>query len=172
METLTVLMTGAGSPGAYGIIKSWKAGAKVEKRKLRIIACDMNPDSYGFHMADKAYTIPRGDSPDFVPKLLDICKKEKPAAVFSWVDPELLPISKTKRDFEALGAKVTLAGPQAIETGQNKRKCYEIFSKDGITPDFRVVKTSSEFEKAVKELKGNAVGCSALLLIAAEETAP
>jgi carbamoyl-phosphate synthase large subunit len=152
MENLTVLCTGAGAPGAYGIIKSWKLGAKHDGRKLKIITADMNPDAYGFHFADKGYTIPAGDSPNFIPKILEICKKENPAVLFSWVDPELLSISKAKSKFEALGIKVALANPQAIETGQNKRRCYEFFKKDGIIPDFMFAKTSSEFEKAVKEL--------------------
>jgi len=152
METLTVLCTGAGAPGAYGIIKSWRLGAKHEGRKLKIITADMNPEAYGFHFADKGYTIPPGDSPDFIPKILEICKKEGPAVLFSWVDPELLPISKSKSRFEALGIKVALADPQAIETGQNKRRCYEFFKKDGIAPEFMFAKSSSEFGKAVKGL--------------------
>jgi len=152
MENLTVLCTGAGAPGAYGIIKSWRLGARQDGRKLKIITADMNPDAYGFHFADKGYTVPPGDSPDFIPKILEICRKEKPAVLFSWVDPELLPISRAKSKFEALGIKVALADPQAIETGQNKRRCYEFFKNDGITPEFMFAKSSSEFEKVVKEL--------------------
>lgn len=152
METLTVLCTGAGAPGAYGIMKSWRLGARQDGRKLRIVTADMNPEAYGFHFADKGYTVPHGNSADFVPKLLEICRKEKPSVLFSWVDPELLPISKAKKEFESLGIRVALASPQAIETGQNKRRCYEFFRKEGITPDFRFARTSVEFEKAVKEL--------------------
>ena len=152
MENLTVLCTGAGAPGTYGIIKSWRLGAKKDGRKLKIITADMNPEAYGFHFADKGYTVPPGDNPNFIPKILEICKKENPAVLFSWVDPELLPISRAKSKFETLCIKVALADPQAIETGQNKRKCYEFFKKDGIAPEFRFAKSSSEFEKAVKEL--------------------
>jgi carbamoyl-phosphate synthase large subunit len=152
METVTVLCTGAGAPGAYGIIKSWRLGAKQEARKLRIITADVNPDSYGYHMADKGYPIPRGDSPDFIPKVLKICKKEKPSVLFSWVDPELLPLSKAKKQFESLGTTVAISGSQAIEAGQDKRKCYEMFRKDGIIPEFRIARSSAEFGRAVKEL--------------------
>jgi carbamoyl-phosphate synthase large subunit len=149
---ITVLCTGAGSPGAYGIIKSWKLGAGQEGRRLKIITADMDPDAYGFHFADKSHVIPPGDSPDFIPKLMGICRKERPAVLFSWVDPELLPLSKAKKEFESMGIRVALAGPDAIGTAQDKRKCYQLFRKDGITPDFRFVKSSSEFEKATKEL--------------------
>ncbi len=152
MDTLSVFITGAGAPGTYGIIKSLRMGAKQEGRKIRIITADMNPDSYGYHLADKGYPIPRGDSPDFVPKVLEICRKEKPVVLFSWIDPELLPLSKAKKEFESIGTKVALSDPQAIETGQNKRKCYEIFKKDGIVPEFRIAKSSAEFAKAVKDL--------------------
>ena len=152
MDSITVFITGAGAPGTYGIIKSLRMGAKQEGRKLRIVAADMNAGSYGYHLADKGYPIPRGDRPDFIPKLLEICREEKPAVLFSWVDPELLPLSKAKKEFESIGTRVALSDPQAIETGQNKRKCYEIFRKDGIIPEFRIARSSEEFGKAVREL--------------------
>jgi carbamoyl-phosphate synthase large subunit len=134
-------------------MKSWRLGAAKEGRKLRIITADMNQEAYGFHFADKGYAIPPGDSPDFVRRILEICKKEKPDVLFSWVDPELLPLSKAKKEFESMGIRVALAGPHAIETGQDKRKCYQFFKNDGITPEFRFAKTSQEFEKVVKELR-------------------
>jgi len=152
MDSVTVFITGAGAPGTYGIIKSLRMGAKQEGRKLRIVTADMNPDSYGYHLADNGYPIPRGDSPDFIPKLLEICRKEKPSVLFSWVDPELLPLSKAKKEFESLGTKVALSSSEAIEAGQNKRRCYEMFRKDGISPEFRIARSSAEFRKAVKEL--------------------
>lgn len=111
METLAVFMTGAGAPGTYGIIKSLKMGAKQDNRKLRIITADINADSYGYHLADKGYSIPKGDSPDFVSRILEICRKERPAVLFSWVDPELLPLSKAKKEFESIGTKVALSDP-------------------------------------------------------------
>ena len=152
MDSVTVFITGAGAPGTHGIIKSLRMGAKQEARKLRIVTADMNPDSYGYHLADKGYPIPRGDSPDFIPKILEICRKERPGVLFSWVDPELLPLSRAKKELESLGTKVALSSPQAIEAGQNKRKCYEAFRKDGIVPEFRIARSSAEFGKAVKEL--------------------
>ncbi len=152
METLTVFATGAGSPGAYSLFKSLRIGAQQEGRKIRLVTADMNPDSYGFHLAEKAYAIPPGCSPDFIPKIMDICKKERPAALFSWVDPELLPLAKAKKEIESLGVKVVLSEARAIEPSQNKKTCYEMFSRHGIAPEFRFAKSSSEFEKAAKDL--------------------
>ncbi|MEM7815644.1 MAG: ATP-grasp domain-containing protein [Candidatus Aenigmatarchaeota archaeon] len=152
MKDLKIFYTGAGSPGTYGIFKAFRRGAVEEGRRLKIITADINPDAYGFHFAEKGYVIPPGNDPDFIPKVLDICRKERPDLLVSVVDPELLPLSKSKNEFESLGVKVVLSEPQAIETAQNKRKCYEIFGMGGIVPDFRIVKSSSGFENAVKEL--------------------
>ena len=151
METITVFATGAGSPGAHSLFKSMRLGAAQDGRKLRIVTADMNPDSYGFHLAEKAYKIPPGNSPDFIPKIMEICRKEKPAALFSWVDPELLPLAKAKGEFESLGVKAAISDAKAIEASQNKRKCYEAF-KGGIAPEFRFANSAAGFEKAVKEL--------------------
>ncbi|MCX6814201.1 MAG: ATP-grasp domain-containing protein [Candidatus Aenigmarchaeota archaeon] len=152
MEMFTVFATGAGAPGNYGLIKALRIGAREEGRKLRIITADINPEAYGFHLANKCYVIPRGDSPDFIPKMLEICRKERPSVLFSWVDPELLPLSKAKKEFESLGTRVALSEPKAIETSQNKGKCYEFFRNDGITPEFGFAKNSAEFERVVKKL--------------------
>jgi carbamoyl-phosphate synthase large subunit len=152
MKPLIILTTGAGSPGARGILKSLRIGAKNDNRKIKIITCDMDPQSYGFHLADKAYTIPSGEDSDFIPRILEICKRENPDILFSWVDPELLPLSKNKPKLESLGIKPVISDWKGVETALSKLKTYKAVKDFGCVPNYKVVKNIKEFEHAVHSI--------------------
>jgi len=152
MRDLTVLITGAGSPGVRGVMKCYRIGAGEEGRKIRLITCDMNGQAYGSHLADAFYTVPPGSDPGFIKRVLEICRKEKPELVVSGVDPELLPLAKAKPELEKLGAKVVLTSPQAIELSQDKARLYEFFKGSKFVPKNIPVRTSQDFRKAVKSL--------------------
>src|SRR4030042_4815047 len=134
MKPLTVFITGAGSPGVRGVMKCYRMGAKEDGRKLRIVTADMNPESYGFHLADSFYPLPPGNDPNFVGKVLEICREEKPDLLVSGIDPELLPLSKAKPEFEKLGVNVVLSDPKGIEISQDKAKSYEFFRGSKFIP--------------------------------------
>lgn len=59
MDNITVLITGAGAPGAPGIIKSLRM---VTERDIRIIGVDMASESSGFAMVDKWYIGEKAES--------------------------------------------------------------------------------------------------------------
>ncbi|RLG34479.1 hypothetical protein DRN97_02360, partial [Methanosarcinales archaeon] len=73
MDNITVLITGAGAPGAPGIIKSLRM---VTERDIRIIGVDMVSESSGFAMVDKWYIGKKAESKNFIPRILEICRKE------------------------------------------------------------------------------------------------
>lgn len=152
MKSLTVFIAGAGAPGTRGVMKCYRAGAKEEGRKLKIVTCDMNPDSYGFHLADSSYLVPPGNDPNFVNKILEICRKEKPDLLVSGIDPELLPLAKARPEFEKLGVKVVLSDPKGIEISQDKAKTYEFFRGSRFVPRHVIARSSREFRKAVGSL--------------------
>ncbi|MBU0899140.1 MAG: ATP-grasp domain-containing protein [Nanoarchaeota archaeon] len=152
MEKLKIFTTGGGAPGARGIFKSFRIGAREENRELEIVTSDMDKDAYGFHLADKHYIIPSGKSPEFISKLLEICEKEKPHLLYSWVTPELVPIAENRDKFEALGVKVVLSDAEALKIAQNKGKCYEAITEFGYAPKFKFVDSLEAIERAALEL--------------------
>ena len=149
---LCVFFTGAGCPGARSIMKAFRTGARKEGRNLEIITADVDELAYGFHLADRGFVIPPGSSPDFIPMMMDICRKERPEFIVSAVDNELVPLSMAKKDFMSLGTGVVLAEPEAVENAVSKRKSYEIASRLGFAPDYVKVTDSGEFKEAVKQM--------------------
>jgi len=152
MNDVNILTTGAGAPGARGIFKALRLGARAEGRGLRIVACDMDSEAYGFHLADRHHIIPAGHDPGFIDSLLEVCKAEGSDLLFSWVDPELLPIVGARDRFEELGTKVVLSSPESMGSCLDKTKVYNIASGLGLAPEFRFVQELSEFGEAVRAL--------------------
>jgi carbamoyl-phosphate synthase large subunit len=152
MKPFTVFITGAGAPGTRGVMKCYRIGAREEKRRIRLITCDMNPQAYGFHLADASYVVPPGNDTNYVNKMLEICRKERPDLVVSGVDNELLPLAKAKPEFEKIGAKVVLSDPKAIEIAVDKGKTYEFFRGYKFIPKNIIIRNSREFRKAAGSL--------------------
>ena len=150
MKDITVLVTASGAPGAPGIIKSLRLNGE---RKIRIVATDMNPESYGLFVAEKGYVVPPGASTEYIPKMLEIAEKEEVDVLLPLSTYELMPLSKNKAKFERIGTKVIVSDPKPLEIAINKGKLYEFLRKRGIpTPDAIMVNSLAEFERAVFKL--------------------
>lgn len=149
---ITVLITGAGAPGAPGIIRSLREPI-VSDYKFRIIGTDIELNSSGFGMTDASYLVPRGDQGEFIPEMLKICKKEKVDVVLPLVTSELDKFSLFRREFKKNGITVSISDTVPLRTANNKYQLMSHCKEKGIpTPEFRLVKSYKEFEDAVKEL--------------------
>ena len=86
LTDICVLLTGAGAPGAPGIIKCLR---KNGERDIRIVGVDMNENATGRKLVDAFYKVPAGKDPAFLSCILDICKKESVQVVMPLVTREL-----------------------------------------------------------------------------------
>ena len=103
------------------------------KGKGNVIATDCSNLAPAIYDADKAYIVPRIDAPDYIDKVIDICKKEKIDGVFSLIDPELSLIAKERARFEEVGTKVIVSDFDLCEMSLDKYAMYEFLSKKGIS---------------------------------------
>lgn len=118
----TVLLTGAGGPAIAGMI------SVLRKWGYRIVAIDMLPYASGFYLADRAYVVPAGNAPDFLPRLQEICQAEKVDAVISVVDEELPHMLA----LEALGIAVIQPRLEFVELSLDKLRCMRELRAAGI----------------------------------------
>lgn len=150
MNDLNILMTGAGSPGFPGILKSLK---QVKERKIKIIGTDMKKEVAGFYLADKHYVVPPGDSPNYINTIKKIVKKEKIDIVLPLTTNELIPLSKNKDEIEKLGTKVLVSDYENLVVAINKAKTYQILSDSRIPiPKFKVIRNLEDFVETAKFL--------------------
>lgn len=147
-QTINILMTGGGAPGAAGIIKCLR-----EEKSFRIIVVDANPDVIGKYLGDHFEKVPKATAPDFIETVLSVCKKNNIHIILPLVTLELIQFSKRKNEFESLGIKVLVSAPSSLEIAIDKGKLYEFLQWRGIVvPEFRIIENIQQFKKAVIEL--------------------
>ena len=67
-----------------------------------IIATDVDPLAPTLHMVDLSFVVPRVDSPEYAPMLVEICRRENVDAVFPLIDPDIEALDACR----ALGKKI------------------------------------------------------------------
>lgn len=141
-------MTGAGAPGAAGIIKCLLQDASVN-----LTIADADPNAIGQYLHPHFVTIPKGSDENFITTVKKICTGKGIQVVMPLVTRELFPFSAQKKELAAAGIKVLVSSGEAIQIANNKSACYAHLQKAGIVvPDFRIVSTVDEFIEAAKAL--------------------
>lgn len=141
-------MTGAGAPGAPGIIK-----CLLEDPKIKLTVADADANATGRYLHDDFVQIPKAEDGQFIDALLKVCIEKEIRVVMPLVTKELLPLAKHKTRFEEQGINIMVSSFEAIEIANNKSACYIYLAKKGISvPKFFVVKTTEDFIHAAFEL--------------------
>jgi len=141
-------MTGAGAPGAAGIIQCLN-----QHPSIIIVAADANPVAVGRYLLKDFTVIPKANDPSFIDSLLALCREKNIHAVLPLVTKELIPLSKHSKEFELAGAKLIASSAESLEIANDKGKLYQFLQWRGMDiPGFRIVETVQQFEAAAKEL--------------------
>ncbi len=145
---IRVLMTGAGAPGAAGILKCLS-----QDKRLVVVAADADPDAVGHYLNKVFVQIPRADDPAFTATLLSVCREMNIHVVLPLVTRELMHFATHLNEFEMAGTHVIVTPPVSLEIAINKSRLYEFLQWRGIdVPAFRIVETVTQFADALKEL--------------------
>ena len=145
-----VLMTGCGAPGAPGIIRCLR---KNGERDIRIVAVDRNENAGARDLVDAFYSVPSAEKEDFLPAVLDICRRESVQVVIPIVTRELMKFARARAEFEALGAKVSVMEPDKLEIVNNKAHLLDAMRAHGLrTPEYRRVHTVEKLKATVSAL--------------------
>ncbi len=141
-------MTGAGAPGAAGILKCLR-----QERGVHVVCADADPEASGKYLAKDFVNIPAADKPDFTDIVLSICREKNIHVLMPLVTKELIPLSLRIKEFELAGTKLLISSTASLEIANNKSRLYEFLQWRGMKiPDFRVVETVEQFQNAVAEL--------------------
>ena len=86
-KRIKIAVTGVGGGVGQSIIKS------LGKTDYQIIGMDADLLGTGLYATPSSYLIPYANSPEYIPQLLKICKKEKCKLLFPGLDAELKILS-------------------------------------------------------------------------------
>jgi carbamoyl-phosphate synthase large subunit len=114
---LNILVTSAGSAIAHGIMKS----IKKSSLDCDIITTDAQPYASALYRGKAAYLVPFAKDPDYIEKIIEICKKENIHAIMIGMDYELLKLAENKELIEKeTNAKVIVSPPEVINISDDK----------------------------------------------------
>ena len=151
LSEVTVLLTCAG-----GVISPSQVGSfrvNPEGRSIRVIGTDMTVPCVAQYLTDKFYQVPYGSAPNYVDKIMDICRKESVDVIFPASHEEAIALTSERAAIERSGTKIAVSRRDVLELAFNKALAYRKLRDSGLPcPDFRVVRNLVEFEDAAAEL--------------------
>ena len=153
---MNILLTSVGRR-AY-IIEYLKEVYKKLGLAGSIIATNSDKYTTAMSIADTAFTSPLIYDEDYIPFLLDICKRERIDILISLFDIDLMILAKNKLKFEALGVKVIVSDENIINICNDKYEMLKYLkSMDMPVPDsyidFDVAMENVSFENKTYILK-------------------
>lgn len=150
MKTLRIMMTGAGAPGAPGIIRCYRNNSE---RSVRVIGCDMNAKIPTIGMLDAFYQIPAAKEPNFISSVLEIAVAENVDVIQPLVTKELEVFAKFEKVFSEKGIAVCISPLEHLEIANNKGYLLERLKENGIqVPKYVKIQKVEEFRGACEEL--------------------
>jgi carbamoyl-phosphate synthase large subunit len=143
---VVVMMTGAGAPGAPGIIKSLRLNGE---REIKIVGVDIDDQfSSGEGMVDYFYKIPSpGNEQLFIDKVLEIAGKHEVRVIIPLVTRELFVFSKHIDQFLEKGIQVLVSDYKPLLIANDKYELMTYCSKNDIpAPEFYKVNSLAAFK--------------------------
>ncbi|MGL4553482.1 MAG: ATP-grasp domain-containing protein [Gemmataceae bacterium] len=126
-EPLRVLITGAGSATAVGVLKGLRMAGGVHA-----LMGDMNPDCAGAHLGDGFVLLPAGKAPDFGTRMLELCERERVGLVIPIIDYEFAGWSRLVPELARRGTRVAISSEPALGRCQQKDRTDAYFRSLGV----------------------------------------
>lgn len=146
---MNILITSAGTRNK--IIQYFKK--ELSRIDGKVIAADNSELAPALYDADKFYLVPKIDDPNYIDKLLDICKKEQIDGVLALIDPELSLLAKNKDKFKEIGTITLVSNYDAVELAFDKYRMWKYLKKNG----FKAAKTYLDKQQFYNDLKNNEI---------------
>lgn len=137
--SIKIGVTGVGGGVGQSIVKS------LYDTGYEIVGMDGEPLGTGLYSVPTAHIIPYARTADFIPALLDICRKEEIKLLFPGMDAELLPLSENADRFKAIGTTVVVSNRSVVKISDDKLETYEQLTSFGVKVPFTKVLTEYDF---------------------------
>lgn len=171
-----MLISAVGGDIGQGILKSLRA----VRPRVRIIGCDMNPNSPGLFLSDAGYIVAgaKNDAKKYVGDIVRICKKENVDIVFSAQPYELEVLSKLRESLQKKTGAIFVVQPKQVwDISMDKLQTFKSLANAGIrTPEtyaekngFNILSKQYGFPLLIKARKSFGSGFHDFKLIRSKE---
>jgi carbamoyl-phosphate synthase large subunit len=127
---MNILFTSVGR--RVELLKAFRTAYRALELKGRIIALDCDLLAPALNLVDRPYVVPRVDSSDYIPALVDICAKEEVDVVFPLIDPDIQVLPRHRAQIEAVGARLAAVSVEAATICGDKWLTAEFFQRLGL----------------------------------------
>lgn len=114
------------------LIQQFKSAANELSVDLEIYGGDLDMTAPAMHFCDKNVILPRIRTNEYIPFLLDFCKKEAIDILIPTIDTDLLILSKHREEFLTNGTRVLIAAPDKIAICRDKNYTADYFTSLGL----------------------------------------
>jgi carbamoyl-phosphate synthase large subunit len=147
VRPVTVLVTGAGSPGTAALLRALRENGE---RDVRLVGVDMSGRSVGRHLCDAFHLVVPSTDPSFAQSLLEIVEADGVGVVLPQTSYDLPPLAAARDRFPV---PVLVSSAKTVRRSNDKAETYALLRAGGITaPDFRRVRGGAAVEAAAREL--------------------
>jgi len=151
MDTVTVLVTGAGAPGIKGTLYSLREN--FDNRPIRVVGTDIREEVIGTHLCDKFYRIARPADAGYLAQLLSICQDEGVDVILPQNTLELSVLADNRSSFSHIGTSIAVSDAPAISIANNKHELMKVADRIGVpTPKHTLVDTFEALVGSAQEL--------------------
>ncbi len=123
---IKIIKTAVGSMPSWGLIR------ELQNSGVEVIGVDSNHLSFGLHLLNRRYVVPKGSDSNFIIEMLKIIKKEQPSAILSGIEEELLSLSANREKIEENGILLLCPDHEYVEVCADKWKTSDMFVRIGI----------------------------------------
>jgi carbamoyl-phosphate synthase large subunit len=147
VRSITVLLTGAGSPGTAALVRALRENGE---RDVRIVGVDMSERSVGRHLCDAFHLVAASDDPSFAASLLELVNREGIDVVLPQTSYDLPALAEARESFPV---PVLVSSAETVRRSNDKAETYALLRELGVTaPDFRRAHGGLAVEGAAMEL--------------------
>ena len=111
-----------------------------------LVATDNSRFAPALYLADKQYLVPLIKDPEYIPSLLEICRREHIQAVTTFIDPEIEILARNRDRFAEIGVEVLAPYEQTAHLCFDKYEMYKYLSTKGI-PTIKTWGDAASFTK-------------------------
>jgi carbamoyl-phosphate synthase large subunit len=130
MDTCNLLFTSAGRRVA--LMRHFSRALRQLSLHGAICAADASDQSPAYHIADRAYCVPRVGTAGYIPRLLEICAQEHIRVVIPLIDTELMVLAENRQRFTEIGTQVMISDPNVIAISMHKTETSAFFQRNRI----------------------------------------
>jgi carbamoyl-phosphate synthase large subunit len=122
MTSVTVLVSSAGR--RVELLRGFRAALHDLDLDGRVLAADRSWYSSALHSADEHFLVPGCDDPDFVARIVEVCRDQHVDLVVPTIDPELPVLAAARDDLAGVGTTVAVSSPDVIAIAADKQATH------------------------------------------------